>query len=902
MSRNARRRVPKEATQLNDLPRQIERFSETLDPGPRSVPELSSDEQASADLHNRNFGSRTGTVVFGKITYAVPYTHWYRVALDDGQADFPCCFLNDSASIPLSVRSTGTLPSSVGVLVFKPPEGSYGFILGVVPDIVGDGALVHPDWISQGSNMGFKRELYYHGLLRLFANEASLYDFSNNRPVDGSALGEWGKISDLGGGIHIDPFLVWLRISETCGLFLNYFDDHARLEGSNLDLRTAISELVARNDSGEGVYMQGFAPYFWEALGCFFPYTQMHREISDADVQYTSPYGKFEPLVDDQQPFYRTEHYQGYLGQGGIRQVVLPPSQDSAPVLQESSQIVLPGVFKEQIGLDGSFGLQSAHSIVFAKRTLIPVGKRMKRPESPDGDNIDGPNDEYMFGGFFGNGTTPQVADIDNDSELGHLKNATGFDDFMAQLFSWKGLHQFHNHTKDYFVPEQDQMGDLATLQVIPNFAQLMSQTWLNPVQPKSLRVDHRHGDVDYYEVQSSFALLPDGSTVWRGGGGEEIRMMGGNIQISCPGDIVMQPGRSVVAYGGDDIVMRANKSVDITANQNDVRLKAERNLEMMGGNSGSGRVLLESKASGFTHDYERKVGEDIAGSGVLIKAANSQIVNWGAEIYLRTGGGDVTAGPIMIDADQGNQDIRTHSRSFIRHLDILAADYFNADGNNTVANYFSALNSQIQTPCQFDGSVAITNNGLLVRGNIAVVGGHVGTEYAQQYGFLVGWLTRQSLQQAKASLQTILTSMESSQQSARDDYEVAVDNRYYQAGQVGQDDLILDTAFSFRNEYQYGTTAWELPETYWQQMARESSQTPGVWSENAVVYQQEELGPHPGYSRWRSETWLTMPSQLHDHTSGRDAARASGAYEAPVFSEWTKQMPDGNYPVIASQ
>jgi len=898
--------IPPQAAH-HTLPHQLANVLEQQDPGPRSVSELSTDEQYTAHLHRRNFGTHSGITTFGKITYAMPYVHWYRVQLDDAAADFPCCQVTDCAATPFSVRSSGPLTPGCSVLVYKPAEGFYGFILGVVPDIVGDGALVHPDWISQGSNMGFKRELYYHGVMSLFANQGSVLDFSNGRPVDSSSLGEWGKMSDLGGGIHIDPFHVFLRINETCGLFLHYLDDLTRLEGSNLDIRTAVSELVSRNDSGEGMHYSGFSPYSWEATGALAPFATIHREIDDKAVQYTQPYGKFEPLYDDQQPFYRSEEYRGYLGQAWLRQVMLPPQNNSSTeVLQYSSELVLPGVFREHVGLDGSYGMQSAHSIVLAKRGLIPIGKRIQPVESPAGDDIDTEGGNYRFAGVFtgdsGGAEQHKVGDVDPGEDRANLIRAAGLSDYLAHLFNWKSLHPFHYHAKDFYLPEHSEMEPVTTLQRVPLFSSLLQQTWLDASSPVAMTVDHRYGSVDYYEVESSFSLLPDGSSVWRGGNGEEIRFLGGSIQISCPGDILMQPGRSLVAYGGDDIVLKANKSIDITANENDVRLKAERNVGIMGGNGGSGRVLIESKAEGFLHDYDRKIGEDINGSGILLKAANSQIAGWGSEIYLRTGGGDVTPGPIVFDADQGTQDIRTVSRGFIRHINLVAADYFPSGEGKTVANTFSALNSQFQTSCQFDGGLFVTRNGMFIRGNLAILGGHIGTENAQDYNFYVGWLHGQSLGQSKAALEEVLQGMETVREGGNDDYSLGIDERYYDDGQVGNDDVIRSTAFSLRNEEQYNTEDWEFPETYWQQMARESQQELGTWEDNPVEYQnsQQVLSPHPGYDRWRAESWLTLDLTMHDHATGQDEPRSEGAYLDPTFGEWKKLIPDENYPVIS--
>lgn len=890
---------------LERLARDLERVQEQQPIDERAVTELSSDELFSGHLYKDDLGRQNGLFVFGRIVYAVPYAHWYRVQLGDADADFPCCRLSDTAVSPFSVRDTSPLPPGCRVLVYKPPGGSFGFIVGAIPDIVSDGSLVHPDWIVQGGGGGFKRELYYHGLFSLFADNGSVLDFSNNRPVDSSAVGEWGRISDLGGGIHIDPFLVFLRINEACGLFLHYLDDLARLEGYNLDIRTAVSEAMTRDDSGEGLIYLGESPYVWEASGALQPDKALHREISDEDVQYNKPYGKLEPIVDDQQPFYRREAYGGYLGQGGLRQVLLPPQvekPDSGGFLRFQDQLTLPGVFREQIGLDGSYGLESAHSIVLAKRTLIPVAKRIQPPEAPLGDSLAA--DNYKFAGQFGDGEEHAVGDLEPaDSDQESLVRASGVDDFLAHLFNWKSLHTFHYHKRDFYLPEQSEATPINIFHQVPDFSSLQRQAWLDPASSVELEVDHRYGKVDYFLRQASIALLPDGSTVWRGGGGEEIRFSGGSIQISCPGDIVLQPGRSLVSLAGDDIALTANRSLDLAANTGDLRVKAENNLEMLAANSGVGRLLLENKATGPLHEYERRVGEEVQGSGIQFKAANSQILGWASEVYLRTGGGDVSPGPIVLDADAGQQDVTTISRSFVRHLEQSAADYFPAQDGKQVSNVYTPYFTQFGTPGQFNGYLIVANGGMLVNGNIAVLSGHIGTELAADYNFYVGWLVDDSLSDARMSLAASLETVSAANAGGDEHYKVAVDERYYQEKGVGNSDLIEQVHFSFRNEEQYGTENWELPEVYWQAQARETEQNLPAWEDKPVAYQRDDeyLSPYPGYNKWRESSWLQMTLRLHESADGRDKDRTDDAYRDAKYAPWQRATMHGNYPVVQS-
>jgi hypothetical protein len=157
--------------------------------------------------------------------------------------------------------------------------------------------------------------------------------------------------------------------------------------------------------------------------------------------------------------------------------------------------------------------------------------------------------------------------------------------ELQAFLCDWKGLHPFYYHVGDFFTPRQDELSYAETLQAKPDFSPLKNKQWLDRPQPKRLKVDHRYAS-DYYETTAGIYALPDGGIVIQDGYGSEIRMTGGSIFLTCPGDVWRMPGRSCIDWAGDDHIIKANNSVDITSSNKDVRVKAEHNLEMLAANS----------------------------------------------------------------------------------------------------------------------------------------------------------------------------------------------------------------------------------------------------------------------------------------------------------------------------
>lgn len=874
------------------LARELEQLVNQSIGAERGQAELHNDPEITGHLHQRNF-AQGGRIHWGKVVYTLPYAHWYRVALDDLMGDAPCCALTAGSVTPLAVQSNVLYQPDTSVLVWWPPEGLYGFILGAVPDKVEDGGLVFPDWVVQGGNTGFKREAYYRELFELLAADGGITDFSNNRPVDAGVL-DWGYHSPLGGGIHIDPFYLSLRMDETCGLELFYLDRLARLSGHQLDLRTAVSELTVRDDSSEAVHYWGSTPYAWEARGAYAPGTTTHRVIENAAVQYTEPHAKYEPVVDNIQAFHRYQEFRGYCGQGVMRQIVAPPvaAQGVNQYQPQSPQFCL---FREQVGLDGSLGIATAHSFALVKRTLLAVPKRIRIPEDTTGDTL--ADDDYKFAGQYGAGPEHVVGDIKTTVTPAALQRAMGMDDFLAHLFEWKGLHAFHYHAKDFSVPTQDEMAPLTAVQTVPSFSALGSQQWLPRPDAKQLHIDHRYGDVDYYETSAGVFGTPDGSLILRGGN-VELRLVDGTFQVAAPGDVWIQPGRNFNVWAGHDSVTRARNSVDIVAGTGTIRAKADKDVQVLAGNSGIGGILLESRADAAYYDFKNP-GEAANSSGVVLRAPHSDVVAWANNIYLRTGGDTIDSGDIVLDAAKGDRDIRTVSSQFIRHIKSSASDAFPVDGDKTVVNNFSAQNTQLQTPCELGGQLEVLG-GIRCDGSVSVVNGHIGTEHAASYGFFVGWLNGKALQDARTELNATAAEMDRLRTDLTTDFETGITQFWYADEKPGNETVIKDAEFSFRTAAQMRTTDLSVPQGHWQQLAELAEQSGTVWTEPPVLFHNEETYPHPGKKRWKEQpAWLKLQLQLHNPKTGRDADRGE-AYEDVSFADWDDDgaVLDGNYTV----
>lgn len=868
----------------------------------KGIVRTAENERGAASAHQQNLGHEG--LALGKIVWSHPYLHWYRVQLDSGRSDLSCTTLSETSLQPFSVRSTSPIAPNTTVVVFRPTGSPFGFILGCLPYIVSNADANFSDWISQGSNGGFRRESYYRDFPTLFAKNGGAVDFSDQRPIDTSSIGEWGRFSSLGGGIFIDPFMSYMRVDESCGLWLFYMDRLARLCAHNYDFRSSVSEQVIRNDNGEGLNYHGSTPYAWEALGIKNHDDTFLRETDDKAVHYDAPYGKFEPQFDDQQPIMRYEEFRGYLGQGYMRQLSAPSSDAQNPHRYSDTKPPV-GLFREQISLAGDYGLMAAHSFSFVKRVLIPVAKRLKMPEDPTGD--DTADGGYRFAGVTsGEGDQSQEhlvqADlpISEDAENPGVLKAAALLDMAAYQFNWQGLHPFHYHANDFNLPEESNMQPFSMLQQPLNFGSLRTKQWLDPPDPVEARIDHRYENVEYYETMAGIFALPDGGIVIRDGYGAEIRLTGGSISTNAPGDVWIQSGRNIINYAGDDAIIKARNSIDITATDHDVRLKSEQNLELLSGNGGVGRLLLECKAEGNANDVVGKQGEDVDQGGIIMKAANTDIISWGNNIYLRTGGGDVLGGQITLDADRGGAGIVMAADTISQFVDNAVNILMPAD-SPTAAYQFNQQACYLPVSVVMGGGLVIEQNGILCYGNISGIQCSVSSD--QNDGGQLGDLSGKTPESQIARSENIdaLAAAQSGIDMLTKQAKTAVSDAtkfLYADKRPGNDKVIENTGYSPRNDDQLNTADFLLPFTYWQQLQVATGDAGEAWTENTISYQGLEMMPHPGKKQWSEQkTLANVELQLYDPATGLDADRGD-KYENPKPLAWDKHIPNTSYTV----
>lgn len=815
----------------------------------------------------------------GQVLDAIAGSYCYRVALDSNGGIRPCLHLLQTSALVFGAKQLNTIPSGSRVWVHIHPQLTYGVIFGVEPPPTTSAALCRNDQIHQSSRCGIQVDQAH---FKLYNTAGGIMDTSANRPLDILTVGEVGWQAETGARIFLDSFMAQLGMDEACGIFAFYHDQLLRICGTNLEEFSAQHHRQLLDDEGEVFSVEGHAVYPWEQYGAFFPGKTALRELTALKTQTETPhYSALEPEFDDQHPFHRIRQFKGYLGQGGRREVNLPPVSRELNRLSSTDKPI--GVFCEQLGLHGGLATRSAYGITLAKRPAISVATQKKVVEDPTGDRPA----NYRFSGQFGQGAEHKVSGQfqNSDQTRPSLQSAAGVLDYMAHLFAWDGEHPFRYHEEDWSIdPEQDT--EIETNQTEIEFSKLQTDFYLKPPDPIQMTVDHRYGPVNYYPNTSLFTMLPDGGVMLADGFGSSITMTAGHIFLDGPGDIWIKSGRNTNVFAGKDLVARARRSMDHSTTEGDIRVRSWKNLHMIGGASeDTGGILLESPTkTRFSFDSEEdggtvtREGEDIITSGITLKTRQGLIYGLAKDIYLRTGGGDVEAeGKLILDAGRGDSEIIVQADKLTSYITTSDTVNIGKSGKVQKTSVLSRDGLLLDGGLEFKGKITGTGE-VVVDGNIKVLTGLLHTEYPPKQA--LSQIAPAAANKYGETIKKINEGLVEKRKTAGDAYD-KIKEDYYEKDKPGNSDLIKKLHFTFRTTEQYGAQQAIIFESYWQQLARESGGAGEPW----VEAPSNGTWPYPGAAAHTTNGFCTQPLELYDVPAGisKDPSAAQG-YESPLY------------------
>ncbi len=828
----------------------------------------------------------------GYVVLSMAYANCYKVMLENCIAPLWCVKAVSTGLQPYGAKELNTIPEGAKVIIMVHPKNrTLGIILGIIPEFLTNPGVGLSDAIAQSSRSGITIDSLYSSILQ-FKRNGGVTNYSAGRPTDSVPFGEAGWMTETGIALFIDPFMTYMRLDEANGFFCFLEDGPLiRIAGTNVQFRTDGEEWEWLNSYNEVIKFGGKTPFFWEAKGAA-NYSQTVYALQDDDVtQITAPeYAGTEPLYNDQQPIFRIQDFDGYLGQGGRRQVLLPDPTETVNRYQDTPNRI--GVFDESISLTGRYSLISAKALHIGKRALIPSPKMIRRPEDSSADTYI----NYKPSGLFGNGPDHVVKGELSTTETSisrGLVTAAGLLDLHSYLYNWEKQHPFIYHTELFYLPEEGEQSPLSTLMTTPAYTALVTNQYLDTPSPITATVDHRYTTAKYWQNESYIDFLDEGGVSIGDGYGSEIVMTNGNIRISCPGDVILEPGRNLITLAGRDILEKARGSFELSATLGSGRIKAEENLFMLGGNEESnGGVLIENRSPCQTFDYTNP-GDDTVSSGVVIKSTSNIFVD-GRQISINSRGNaaDNVEPAIYLRAETGR--IKTIADFHERFIGSAGLDIFKVSGTYSKINEWWSNKALINSPLRINGMTEI-NSCLAIYGWL-YSSEHIATAQANNcWGGKVAQLSPANV----TKIDTDITS-----------FGTRVTYLHDTLAPQERDDLLLTqlstdadwgkAAFSFRTSDQYKAVSFYLFENRWQQLARLDSVSLPVWDEAFVAFPGNitKTMPYPGYERIVQSCYKLIGQTMYDSTANTSKERSDAAYQTPSYGTVTVRPFDGNYPV----
>lgn len=762
----------------------------------------------------------------GVIHFTIPCYGGYRVMLEDLGGPIRC---RDGRIATDGAGVKSLLPPGTRVLVAAETTGtSIGTIVGVRPAIVQEAADSFSDFIVQGSGVGLYASPQFTEYVSKTIDAAGGLPYDGSLPYDGLP-GDYTVLSETGLGLHIDNDLSYLRASEVCGVFLFREDGHTRVSGESL----ATESFAVRNESGMAAYenydCETKSIYPWESLGRTTPGAVEVRDVG-AESVFSLGDGVLEPSVVDTIPIDRIQRYGGYLGQGEHTILSCPVGDGVNSTRQLVEQ---RGLFRQQLMLDGTYLTETVRQMFFCKVASIPV----LRQSTPRDYLAEG--EKYVYSGVVGDGDPHIVRPL----RIPDAATASaGVSDLYAYASAWQGLHPAVYH------PHIDVEYAAATG---PSITPVLDESdHVTLPSPTQVTVDHRYGDIDIYRVLSLFAFLPDGTVVIRNGLGAEIKLEAAVVSLSGTG--VYVNAAKTLSMLANQVSIRGNKYAELVSSVGNVYVKADRNLSLLGGNSGYGGVLIESRSVTASSDWPDEPSDAVVG-GVVIKGGTSSVAVYGGDILLKTGGEDTGLNPGRIVMDAAESTITTRSLFFNRFSEIYY-DSFGVTGDRT-----RKTNVYTETFSVVVGSLGISEQLLVggscqIYGNYTTLTGHYASTLTQQYAGKVGLEIYPHL--IRNNLNTMASLSTSSREQATRDLNGYRD--WLQAeNRPGNSDTIRNTSFGFPSTQGYRSDNVKLSQPYWQQVIPSGQ----AWREPTVVYRGNALTrPWPGNARWTESNGFVKP------------------------------------------
>lgn len=583
----------------------LAKFS-TIQLGRGSAPVFGNDDPLGvSNFFNSVYGKQN---VFrqGLVIAYHPQAHSAAVLMQEDSSIWSCVFADELLSYSFGFSETHPAREGEFVLVLEiAASANAGVIIGRIPyhlNFSGDGGDKYndPDQYHRRSfTWDEEKKSTWDRNIPCFVtpmenkDDDSTHVSTHFRPTD-VYPGEFSHVNQHNCGIKGGLFSATL-LGGGASLRLSALSNLARLACDTYQRFSMFGGVHEFHNARFLSSERNFALYQEERLGGATKQAKVWKDDSKEPVEGNNQ--TMRPRIKDLAGFF------GHLRSS----FCLRPDPAGSGVRKQGDEPNEEGVSRETIDPSGQYRLSASGMLAIERTGRIPVPVRKCYPTDKDHDH----EDPEVLKPFEHDESDPCYRQLELfDRQAYDLKNQYARVDGL-------GLKD-----PDYHVPQEEDL------------------------KPLSDKYDEKFDGnetvkLKKYDKRRAGAYIgEDGSIIIRDAWGSEIVMLGGNVSISCAGNVMLLPGKTALTIAGDDIVHKAQNSVDIHASEHDVRLSAARNMEILGGGDESqysGGVIIESRGNGVSPWDGKDKGEQARVAGITIRTKNQGVVVDGQKVVVRS-------------------------------------------------------------------------------------------------------------------------------------------------------------------------------------------------------------------------------------------------------------------------
>jgi len=558
--------------------------------------------------NNQNIKPYFGTA---RVVFSFPDTGWYMVQPFDSDENqlYPATDIQNTTMSSVGLTGSFTYTPNTNVTYIRLEDTSidhqaigmsnYDFLIILGTDksipLLNTSIFEASNTDPQSEHDALNSE--FHSMIK------DLYGKINQNKGYGTPLdvqaGDICLRGGLGSLFYMNLFETVLSASANNKILLDYIDNslntlteesrHETVSQYNntyksLKGHTIIQRLAKTYSEGLGVYPGSKTEAF-----------TINEEAKGDDFIYTPK--------EDQQGIFREMEIKGDICKGSLNITAIPEEgsgvrtgEGDAPIIAQATHTTF----------DGSHSIKAFKHLLISKDPYIDLPREIKEEIIEELEESE-PKDDFL--------TTVCSSIPENErSDYAELILATK-EKYKKERYLKHMVTNVKNWKFREDIPE-----DTDKLKDLPEDA-----VGYDITTDKEITIKHTIKEEEEIKLRALLSALEfgeDGSIILKASKGEALKMSRGNITLTCPGDIFEEPGRDLIKTIPRTLSITAGKTLEIGSLTEDVKIKADRNVSMLSGNSGTGYTIIENRGEQPLTvkdiDYEKN---EYTGSGVVIKS-----------------------------------------------------------------------------------------------------------------------------------------------------------------------------------------------------------------------------------------------------------------------------------------